>query len=222
MTHTLILVPTELERGVLQPLIEPVLRADDRVELCGFGLVAAAALTARLIAEQRPGRVLLVGIAGTFCDELPVGSATAFDEVSCFGIGVGSGQDHQTAGDVGWSHVGGRVSNTEDGDVVITDTIQLQKINVDSDAANLSRQLLTASAASGNADDAAICCRRFPGAIAEDMEGFAVAMSCRLANVPVSIVRGISNQVGDRDVTNWHIKPALEAAAELVRGTIAD
>ncbi len=221
MTHTLILVPTDVERGILQPLIEPALRADDRVELCGFGLVAAAALTAQLIAEQRPDRVLLVGIAGTFCDELPVGSATAFDEVSCFGIGVGSGQNHQTAGDMGWSHVGGQITETTMGGLTISDTLALQCFNA-ADTLGRSMQLLSVAAASGDSDDVAIRQRRFPNAVAEDMEGFAVAMACRLANVSVSIIRGISNQVGDRNVANWQIQPALRAVAELAKNAIAN
>jgi nucleoside phosphorylase len=42
-------------------------------EALGIGLVAAAASTARLIAERGPTRVLLVGTAGTF-GEVPVGA----------------------------------------------------------------------------------------------------------------------------------------------------
>ena len=52
----------------------------------------------------------------------------------------------------------------------------------------------------------------FPGAMAEDMEGFAVALACRLAEVPVAIVRGISNAVGDRRFERWQIPEALDAA----------
>jgi futalosine hydrolase len=219
MTCTLILIPTESERDVLGPLLEPALRADDRLELCGFGLVAAAALTAQLIANLRPERVILVGIAGTLCDDLPVGSATVFDEVACYGIGAGSGAAHQSAGDMGWHYVGGRVSDTNIGGTVISDTISLQGCR-SADAMVRSSQLLSVTAASGDSNDAAIRRRRFPDAVAEDMEGFAVAMACRLAGVPVTVVRGISNQVGDRNVANWQVKPALEAATALVRNIV--
>ena len=55
----------------------------------------------------------------------------------------------------------------------------------------------------------------FPDAAAEDMEGFAVALACRLAGVPLSIVRGISNTAGDRDPARWLVPEAVAAAAAL-------
>ena len=61
------------------------------MELCGFGIAAAAARTAQLIAALRPERVILVGIAGRLDDRLAIGAATLFDSVACHGIGVGSG-----------------------------------------------------------------------------------------------------------------------------------
>ena len=219
MTRNLILVPTESERDILQPLITSAVGANDRVELCGFGLVAAAALTAQHIGVHRPERVMLAGIAGTLRDDLPVGTAAVFDRVSCFGIGAGSGEEHQTAGAMGWHHVGGQVSDDNDDGPIITDTIVLRE--TDSDLANRPLELLSVAAVSGNESDAAIRRRQFPDAAAEDMEGFAVATSCHLAKVPVSIIRGFSNEVGDREIANWRIKPALKAAAELLKQSLA-
>jgi len=40
-------------------------------------------------------------------------------------------------------------------------------------------------------------------------------MACDLADVPLRIVRGISNRVGDRDSSNWRIPGALAAARRL-------
>jgi futalosine hydrolase len=82
------------------------------------------------------------------------------------------------------------------------------------DAAGL---LLSACAASASAADAALRREQFPAAVAEDMEGFAVALACRLAAVPCQIIRGISNRAGDRDKANWQVEPALRAAADLAR-----
>ena len=214
-TRTLILIPTHAESRVLRPQLEPILESSDRVELCGFGLVAAAVRSGQLVASLRPDRVILAGIAGTFRTDLPVGSATAFGEVSCYGIGAGSGAHHQTAGDTGWSHFGDGESDSTSEDVVIKDTIKLahpESLNQNI----LSRQLLSVAAASGNPDDSSVRLRRFPDAAAEDMEGFAVAMACCLARVPVAIVRGISNQAGDRDMENWQIESALEAVIPVV------
>ena len=51
------------------------------------------------------------------------------------------------------------------------------------------------------------------GSAAEDMEGFAVAMACQLQDVPLEIIRGISNVAGDRKKLNWQIEAALNSAA---------
>jgi nucleoside phosphorylase len=50
------------------------------------------------------------------------------------------------------------------------------------------------------------------------MEGFAVALACALFRVPLGIVRGLSNVVGDRDPARWRIPAALAAARELAQG----
>jgi len=76
--------------------------ADAAVELCGFGIVAAAARTAQLLAAQRPEKVILVGIAGRLDDRLSIGAATLFDSVACHGIGVGSGAAFIPAATLGW------------------------------------------------------------------------------------------------------------------------
>ncbi len=55
----------------------------------------------------------------------------------------------------------------------------------------------------------------FPKAVAEDMEGYAVALACRLHDVPLTIIRGISNQAGDRNHDGWQVAEALQSAAEL-------
>jgi futalosine hydrolase len=46
------------------------------------------------------------------------------------------------------------------------------------------------------------------------MEGFAVAAACALEGIPLRIVRGISNEVGDRRPEHWRIPAALAAARE--------
>lgn len=215
MSRTLVLIPTGLERDFLLPRLEPALSSEDCVELCGFGLVAAAARTSQLVERLRPDRLLLVGIAGTYRDDLPPGCAVTFSEVTCFGIGAGDGADHQTVGDMGWNHIGGLHTDNSLGDTIVSDRIALRTVHSsDDELIDPLVQLLSVAAASGNAQDAGIRCRRFPEAAAEDMEGFAVALSGRLAGIEVAIVRGISNRAGDRDMANWQIEPALQAAAD--------
>ena len=81
--------------------------------------------------------------------------------------------------------------------------------------------LLTTCAASDGPEQAGERLARFPSAVAEDMEGFAVALACALAAVPLTIVRGISNRVGDRRTREWRITEAMRAAGELARVLLA-
>lgn len=211
--RTLVLVPTELERRVLEPILAAAPAAPGtrcwEVELCGFGPVAAAARTARLVGRHAPDRVLLAGIAGRLDDRLALGAAYRFAEVACHGVGVGAGDGFVPAAALAWPQWPG---DAADGSPAIGDTIPCA---TDGPAEPQAELLLTACAASANADDVRTRRRLFPAATAEDMEGFAVALACRLCGVPCDIVRGISNTAGDRDSARWQTTVALRAAGEL-------
>jgi futalosine hydrolase len=204
---TLVLIPTAVERariedqggfGAAAPL----------VHLCGFGPIAAAARAAELVERLRPARVLLVGIAGTFDPvRYPVGSAAAFGAVAVEGIGAGEGAGLVGPAAMGFPQwPGGELGRLE----AIHDSISLACAA--HDGGRDGGLLLSTCAASGSPEQARVRRARFPDALAEDMEGFAVAFACALAGVPVSIVRGASNPVGDRDPARWRIPAALGAA----------
>ena len=216
MSRTLILIPTQPEFDVLQPRLASVIGFGDSIELCGFGLVAAAARAAQLIAHRNPDRVLLIGIAGTFTTNLAVGSATTFREVTCCGIGAGTGADHVAAAELGWHQFCGPLTAGEPDatEVAVSDTIVLPGLGGSSGVVR-SERLLSLAAASASPEEAACRRQKFPDAMAEDMEGFGVALACEMAGVPLEIIRGISNRVGDRDRNHWRVEPAMQAAAEL-------
>ncbi len=215
MPTTLVLIPTDLERRRLASRLAAAPAGGIVIELCGFGPVAAAARAAGLIAQHRPHRVLLAGIAGRLGDRLSVGRAYRFSEVACYGIGAGTGADFQPAGAMGWPQWPG---DPADPAAAISDLITLGHPPGSAPSAG---RLLTACAASATADDVALRRRAFPTAVAEDMEGFGVAVACRLAGIPLEIVRGISNVAGDRDHARWKIEPALAAAAEVAAAVLA-
>ena len=215
MPRHLILIPTEPERRCLAPRLMSRLAAfppaDTAVELCGFGIVAAAARTAQLIAGLRPERVILVGIAGRLDDRLALGTAAFFETVACHGIGVGSGAAFIPAATLGWRQWPG------DPGVGVPGVGDVLPCAVP-DGGNLPRErlLLTVTAAAAGPEDVRFRKALFPEASAEEMEGFAVALACRLFRIPCTIIRGISNTAGDRDKTHWQIEAPLAAAADLV------
>lgn len=210
MTRHLILVPTDIERRLAAPRLASLAAADVTVEVCGFGIAAAAARTSQLIAALRPQRVILVGIAGRLDDRLAIGTAALFAGVACHGIGAGSGPAFIPAGALGWPQWPG---SPGDPDSAIGDLIPCavpDRTDLPSE-----RLLLTVTAAAAGPDDVRLRRTMFPEASAEEMEGFAVALACRLARVPCTILRGISNDAGDRDTARWRIREAVEAAADL-------
>ena len=187
----LILVPTQLESGLLFPDGPPAPLA-----VCGFGLAAAGAGAAHAIAEHRAaaeGGVILVGAAGTYdTSRHPIGSAVVAGSVRCDGIGAGSGRDHRTARDLGFAAA-------------------------DSIALGQGPQILSVATAAGSAGEASGRRERYPAAAGEEMEGYAVAVATGLFDVELTIVRGFSNVAGDRDRAGWRMREALGAAADIVR-----
>jgi len=202
---TLLLIPTELERRRFLDLggLPPGLA---QVERCGFGPVAAAARTAQLLGRLRPARVLLVGIAGVYdAERTPVGEAFEPAAVAIDGVGVGEGASLVAPPQLGfpqWPGSGPDAGGTR----AIYDRLDL------GGPPGREGLLLTTCAASADPAQAAVRRERFPDAVAEDMEGFAVGTACALAAVPLAVVRGISNVVGDRDPERWRIPAALSAA----------
>lgn len=172
-----------------------------RIELCGFGVVVSGIRSTQLIAEFAPKRVLLIGIAGALSPELKVGEAVEFGEAVCYGIGAGSGDAFISASEMGWKQwpIGAEIS----------DSIPL----ADGRQAN-GNCLLTCCSASATEHDARLRLGKYPTAIAEDMEGFSVAVACRFAGLPLRIVRGISNLAGDRNKNNWRLREAMLAVEE--------
>lgn len=211
MPETLILVPTPTELDILSPLLHDVIEAPECVaELCGFGPITAASMSARLLSQYKPDRVLLVGIAGGIGDVHAIGGSVVFREVGCYGIGAGTGSEYLTAAQLGWDQWSDRNGTDTIGDVL--------PIGFDRrPSEHRSSLLVTCMSASASADDVAMKLSGFPEAVAEDMEGFGVAVSCRFAGVPLEIVRGISNRAGDRALSGWKIVDALESAAQLTR-----
>ena len=193
MAPNLILVPSKTELARLRKRIGS-LPASWRIETCGWGILASAVQSTEHIHRHRPHQVILAGIAGTFSETaFPVGSAVAFDSVRIDGLGASWASEFQTAEQLGWG------AET----LCVPGLFKLKLLSDRTGVEGL--ELLTVCSASGDENHARWRVARFPNVVAEDMEGYAVAASCHRANVPVSIVRGISNVAGVRDQSRWQI-----------------
>lgn len=202
--RTVLCVPTPLELARLRRVAPEVLGGLGwaAVELLGFGPVAAAARGA-LLAAAHPGRtLLLVGIAGRYPDGPGLGAAAEFGAVRLDGLGAGEGAGHLLPSAMGlaqWSDGAGDVH---------------EELGLGGGEGPLLVSVCAAAAAAATVEERLA---RHPGAAAEDMEAFGLALALRAAGgPPPRVVRGVSNLAGDRDVGRWRIDDALAAAAELL------
>jgi nucleoside phosphorylase len=79
---------------------------------------------------------------------------------------------------------------------------------------------VTTSRATGLHADAETVFRRW-GALAESMEGAAVAHVCALHRIAFLEIRGISNLVGDRDREAWQVQRAVAGAGRAALAVVA-
>ena len=223
--RSLVLVPTAVELAALPAgSVRRWKEAGAAVELCGLGPIAAAAKTSRLIATLQPEVIVLTGIAGAYDADadtaeephensgphLVVGLAYEFTAVACHGLGVGEGARHRSSAELGWDE--GFQLPEACGAIPLGPSPEANGAGT----AASSLLLLSVSAASADRREAATRQHRYPEAVAEDMESYAVAVACRMAGVPLRVIRGISNVAGDRDHRHWKVAAALAAAARLI------
>ncbi len=75
--------------------------------------------------------------------------------------------------------------------------------------------MVTLSCTSTTMDRAKYMYRRF-NALAENMEGAAIAQTCKHYGAPMVEIRGVSNWAGDGNFNNWMIDRALHNVANIV------
>jgi futalosine hydrolase len=191
----LLLVPTAREARLL---LGSRARRGVPLVLTGLGLAEAGAAAGRAFAERQPGRALLVGLAGTLDPSaLPVGALLLATSVACDGIGAGEGTTFVTL-------AGPRIG--------------LASLSPKALVEGATRgELLSVAAAAGSPEMARARRRRHPDALAEEMEGYAVARAAKLARVKLAILRAVCNVAGDRDHAGWRMGEALRRCRDLVR-----
>lgn len=216
---TLWLMPTELERcrflarwSVQIPEREP-----PPIRLCGFGPIAAGIVTAQWLEHEQPNEVILLGIGGSFDPVVaPVGTAVEIGHVVTDTVGAQRRGEAalvvgrwELPGELGFPQVPqGLTMPRGELQFAVTQELELEF------AAGV--RLLTVGVASGSRATALSRQQQFPGVAVEDMEGFSVALACKLVGVRCSIFRGLTNEVGDREFANWQIDQAMDSLAQLV------
>jgi len=208
-TRILVMTAVQAER-------EAVLRGlhgDKRFDifLTGVGPVAAAANTAKVLAVARYDLVVSAGIGGGFPGRAEVGALVVATEIISADLGVETPEGFASLEQLGLglSRVrinAGLVSS-------VTEALLAAGLPVSTGS------VLTVSTVTGTAESAAKLAARVPGATAEAMEGYGVALAAHCYGIPALELRGISNLVGPRDRASWRIEEALvllEAAGSVL------
>ncbi|RZT16477.1 futalosine hydrolase [Fictibacillus sp. BK138] len=206
----LIMTSVEAERDAILRGIGTDSRID--VKLAGVGPISAGIQTARALAADEYDLVINMGIAGGFTDKAEVGSLVIANEIISADLGAESPEGFITLDELGF---GASTRVKTDSDLV---QVLLESII----AANISVQtgnILTLSTVTGTAETTSNLQQREPGALAEAMEGYGVAMAAKEFGLPVLEIRSISNPIGPRDRSAWRIKDALvtlESASKVI------
>lgn len=173
---------------------------------CGIGPVAAAAVTARLLALTPYQLVVSAGIAGGFRGRAEIGSIVVADRVTFADLGVRTDEGFLTPLEIGLP---------QETSYAVPDDFVVRRIKQGSLAVTTG-EILTLACMTGTQADATHLARRYPNALAEAMEGFGVVDA--VIRTPefsghVTEIRAISNVIGRRDPSTWDIPRALDALA---------
>ncbi|MDO7787350.1 futalosine hydrolase [Desulforamulus aquiferis] len=169
----------------------------------GVGPVAAAVQTAKALARAKYSLVISAGIGGGFPGKAEVGSLVVASEIIAADLGAETQEGFCSLEQLGFGS--SRVPVDEDLLNLVYETLLGSKLPVNTGP------VLTISTVTGTAEKARELAGRVPGAAAEAMEGYGVALAAQDSGVEVLELRAISNLVGPRDRSAWRIKEALEA-----------
>ncbi len=208
--RVLVVTAVEAERDA----IRRGLRGDARFDVVagGVGPIAAAISTAKVLATNESGYNLVVsaGIGGGFIGRAEVGSIVVANEIVVADLGAETPEGFSSLDELRFGSTRIRVDDRLAARV--TESLHAAGLLVQSGP------VLTVSTVTGTAATASVMASRVPGATAEGMEGYGVALAANNFGLPILEIRSISNPVGPRDRAAWRIGDALNVleAASLI------
>lgn len=174
-----------------------------QLAVTGVGLLATMFNLMKLIKEDNPDILIQFGIAGTFNNSAPIGTAVAVKSDCVAEMGVWENETYADIFDMGLT-----AANTPpfDGKRITNPHLNLFK------AAGLPEAVaVSVNRISTNPREIALYKDHYEAEI-ESMEGAALHFAGVSLQIPFLQIRGISNLVGERNKTNWKINEAMHAA----------
>ena len=177
------------------------------VVLSGVGPALAAARTAAALARAEAcakpvSLVISAGIGGGFAGAAGVGSLAVASEIVCADLGAESPEGFLSLDELGF----GTAHMPADRERSLRLAARLAEAGLTASFG----PVITVSTVTGTAKTAAQRAGRVPGAAAEGMEGYGVAVAAAEFGLPAMEIRAISNPVGPRDRSAWRIQEALD------------
>ena len=173
-----------------------------RIGITGVGIASASMAMGAFCSIDAPEAAIMVGSAGMFpgsglsVGDLVVAKTEILSELGVLsGLGIGDGSLLKLSG-------------------------MEQEIPLDAElcgrVAEAAREVgrvvcgrsLTVTGVSANTGHALLRVKHF-GALAENMEGYALALAGQRFKIPTVEIRGISNMAGDRNRSNWDFETAM-------------
>ncbi|GIO13956.1 Futalosine hydrolase [Cohnella xylanilytica] len=209
-TKVLIMTAVEAERDAVVRGLGGAAGYD--VRIAGVGPAAAAACTAAELSSGGYGLVVSAGIGGGFAGRAKIGDLVVASEIVAADLGAETPDGYASVDELGFGS-----------SVVLVDAELARRWTEALNAAGLvavAGPILTLSTVTGTAETAAKLAERVPGASAEGMEGYGVAVAARQFGLPAMEIRAVSNPIGPRDRSAWRIPDALhslEAASSILK-----
>jgi futalosine hydrolase len=176
------------------------------VLVCGVGKTGAAAATAARLAKGGVRGVVSFGVAGAYPDAgLAIGDVVVASEVGVLDEGLDAGDrfisffHRMNVPGAGWTRCDASLVADRPSDAAFR---------------VVRGRVATVSTCAGNERLAAE--RAASGAVAEGMEGAAVAYAASLFGAPFAELRGISNFCGPREGARFELAAAVRNAARLL------
>lgn len=194
----LLCAATEME---IAPTIKFLGATDFPVDvlITGVGLPASIYALTKKICTNKPKYILQAGIAGCFSKHLSLGDVVVVESETIGDLGVEEKSGFHSVFDMGftdkhnWPWKDGKLTNStkeyRHAGLTIVNAVTVNEISTNEGRINYYREQLHAAI--------------------ETMEGAALHYAGLMENIPFMQIRALSNYIGERDKTKWHLHEAI-------------
>jgi futalosine hydrolase len=167
----------------------------------GIGMLAAGFALTKMAIEDKPDLIIQVGIAGTFDEEISLGTVVVVNEETIGDLGVEEEGKWKDLFDLKLEK-----SSYHPFEKRKLPNQWLKKYNL---LALKEVSGLTVNEISTNEERIQKLIKKYNPGI-ESMEGAALHYVARESNIPFIQIRAISNYIGERDKSKWQMKKAID------------